>query len=153
MKPKIGDTCPTFELKNQDGKLINIKNFIGHQHLVIYFYPKDNTGGCTAQACEFRNQMDEFSKLNATIFGISSDSVKSHKDFATKNNLTFDILSDENGIIRNKFSVKKSIFGLIQGRETFVVDKDGIIRGIYNSLSNVKAHVEFAKKILSKLKD
>ena len=82
-----GEKCPLFSLQNQDNKTINIADFIGEQNLVIYFYPKDNTKVCTAQACEFRDRMNDFSKLDSVVFGISSDSVSSHKKFAEENNI------------------------------------------------------------------
>jgi thioredoxin-dependent peroxiredoxin len=151
MKTKVGDKCPIFKLKNQEGIEINISDYISKKAMIIYFYPKDNTSVCTAEACEFRDAISDFAQLDAEIFGISSDSVKSHKNFALKNKLNFNILSDENNSVRKLFGVKANLFGLIQGRETYVIDKNGIIVGIFNKLSASTAHVEYAKRILQKL--
>ncbi len=149
MKTKIGDRCPIFKLKNQDGIEIDIRDYIAKKAIIIYFYPKDNTKVCTAEACEFRDAIADFAQLDAEIFGISSDSVKSHKDFAKKNKLNFNILADENSFVRKLFGVKANLFGLIQGRETYVIDKNGIIIGIYNELTGSTTHVEYAKKTLA----
>lgn len=151
MKTKVGDMCPIFKLKNQEGLEINIKDYISKKAIVIYFYPKDNTKVCTAEACEFRDAISDFAMLDAEIFGISSDSVKSHKNFALKNKLNFNILSDESNFVRKLFGVKANLFGLIQGRETYVIDKNGVIIGIFNELTSSTAHVDFAKKTLEKM--
>lgn len=148
MKKKVGDSCPIFKLKNQDGIDIDIRDYITKKSIVIYFYPKDNTKVCTDEACEFRDAIGDFAQLDAEIFGISSDFVKSHKEFAKKNKLNFNILSDDSNFVRKLFGVKPNLFGLIQGRETYVIDKNGIIIGIYNELIGSKAHVEFARKTL-----
>jgi peroxiredoxin Q/BCP len=146
-----GEKCPLFSLQNQDNKTINIADFIGKQNLVIYFYPKDNTKVCTAEACEFRDRMNDFAKLDSVVFGISSDSVSSHKKFADENKITFDILADTDKSVRKLFGIKANLFGLVPGRETFVIDKNGIIQGVFNSLTKSKAHIDFAREILKDL--
>ena len=151
MAIKIGSKCPTFSLLNQNGEEVFIKDYIGKENLVIYFYPKDDTGGCTAQACEFRDFHDDFAQLQASVFGISSDSVDSHKKFATKNNLNFQLLADTEGKVRKLFESKSSLFGLISSRETFIVDKKGIVIGVFRDLVNATKHVEYAKNLLKTL--
>ncbi len=146
-----GEKCPLFSLQNQDNITINIADYIGKQNLVIYFYPKDNTKVCTAQACEFRDRMNDFAKLDSVVFGVSSDSVASHKKFALENNILFDILSDNDKSVRKLFGIKGNVFGLIPGRETYVIDKNGIIQGVYNALTEAKEHIDFAKGILNGL--
>lgn len=151
MSLKTGSKCPFFELKNQDGRLIKIEDYIGKENLVIYFYPRDETGGCTAQACEFRDLHDDFEALDARIMGISADSVESHQSFAKKYKLNFDLLADEDRKVKKMFAVNSFLFNLFPTRQTFVVDKRGIIVASYNELLNAKNHVKFAKNVLAKL--
>ncbi len=151
MSLKTGSKCPLFELKNQDGKLIKIADYLGKENLVIYFYPKDETGGCTAQACEFRDFHDDFASLDARIMGISADSVDSHQNFAKKYKLNFDLLADEDRKVKKMFGVKSFLFDILPTRQTFVVDKRGIVVASYDALLNATYHVEFAKSVLEKL--
>jgi peroxiredoxin Q/BCP len=148
---KIGDNCPDFKLLNQFSEEISNSQYLGKSNLVIYFYPKDNTKVCTAQACSFQDDMAEFKNLDAVVLGISSDSTESHKSFAKKNKIQFDLLSDLKGKVRKLFDVKANLFGLIPGRETYIIDKNGKVRGTYNAISESSQHIEFAKKILSKI--
>ena len=127
MSITIGDTCPTFTLLNQVGKEINIQDFIGTKNIIIYFYPKDNTPGCTKEACSFRDAMQDLNNLNCEVFGISADSVSSHKTFAEKFRLTFNLLSDENNSVRKQFKVPANLFGLIPGRVTYIINQEGKI--------------------------
>jgi len=110
MKLQIGDSIPNFTLKDQNGNDFQIKKIIGKQALVIYFYPKNFTPGCVKEACEFRDQFEDFNDLGATVIGISSDTESSHAKFASKYNLPFILLSDKNGLISRKFGVKKKSF-------------------------------------------
>lgn len=112
----IGDNCPIFELYNQKGELIKIENFIGKKTLVIYFYPKDDTPGCTKEACSFRDAYEDFKTLGCEIFGISSDNLNDHKKFAEKHRLTFQLLADTTKSVRKSFGVPSNLFGLIPGR-------------------------------------
>jgi peroxiredoxin Q/BCP len=151
MAVKVGDPCPDFSLKNQLGKLIQIKDFIGKKILVIYFYPKDETSGCTAEACSFRDAYEEFKLYNCEIFGISTDSVESHKEFAENHHLSFYLLSDPEKEVRELFGVKKNLFGLMQGRVTFIIDKKGIVRSIHNSWADPVGHIYKALKVVKEL--
>lgn len=148
MSLQIGDNCPIFSLENQDGKTINIANFIGQKILVIYFYPKDDTSGCTKEACSFRDSHEAFKDLGCEVFGISSDSVSSHLKFAKKNRLTFNLLADIKQDVRNSFGVPRSLFGLISGRVTYIIDLKGEIRGIYNSMTDATGHITKALEMV-----
>lgn len=147
---KVGDKCPSFSLNNQKGEKIDISNIIGSKNILIYFYPKDETYGCTQQACSFRDAYDEFLEYDCEVFGISSDDKKSHDNFSNKHNLNFDILSDVNNEVRNMFGVPRSLFGLVSGRVTYLVDKKGEVIWIFNSQINAKKHIEEALNFLKK---
>lgn len=146
-KIKIGDSVPHFKLMNQSGKWIDIKFYIGNP-MIIYFYPKDDTPGCTREACTFRDEYNHFSEANVNVFGISDDSVTSHKKFKLKYNLPFDLLSDENNTIRKTFGVPADLFGLIPGRVTYVIDKYGIVRHIFNNQLNSRKHIKESIRII-----
>ena len=152
MSIKIGDKCPDFSLLDQFGENIVIKDLIGNKNIIIYFYPKDNTWGCTKQACSFRDSFQDFVDLDCEVIGISSDSTQSHKSFAEKFNLNFKILSDSTDKVRNLFGVPKSIFGLLKGRVTYIIDKNGIVVWIFNSQLNSTAHISKAIDFVKSLK-
>lgn len=144
---KIGHKAPSFELRNQDGDLVQISNFIGVKPLVIYFYSKNFTPGCTAQACSFRDQYQDFSDAGATVFGISTDTVDSHKRFSKKYDLPFDTLADTKASVRALYGVKADLFGLLPGRETFIIDEQGILRMRFHSMMAGK-HIPKALEVL-----
>ena len=148
---EVGDKCPIFTLKDQDGKLFNIEDSIGKDSLVIYFYPKDETAGCTKQACSFRDAFEDFISAGAKVIGISSDDEKSHKKFAKKHNLPFTLLADSDKKVRRAFGVPTNLLGLIPGRVTYVVDKKGIVKGVFNSQMKFDQHVPEALKIIGGL--
>ncbi|MCX7986706.1 MAG: peroxiredoxin [Bacteroidales bacterium] len=137
----LGDKAPDFTLKDQNGNPFRLKEYIGKKVLVIYFYPKDDTPGCTKQACYFRDQYEAFTEAGAIVVGISSQDVQSHKAFAQKYNLPFTLLADEDGKVRKLYGAGD---GLIPGRVTYVVDREGKVVYIFNSQSDVKRHVEEA---------
>lgn len=148
---KIGDYAPAFELLNQDGIKISLKDFIGKK-IILYFYPKDNTPGCTIEACDFSEDYEKFSEKNAVIIGISPDSVKSHTNFIQKYNLKHILLSDsekEISRIYGAWGIKKNYGKEYEGiiRSTFVIDEKGKIIKIYK---NVKAK-NHAQKVLEEL--
>lgn len=149
-KLQVGDTIPDFTLKDQNGKDFHLKEYIGKSNLVIYFYPKDDTPGCTKEACKFRDEFQDFTDLNATVVGISSDSVDSHKAFALKYHLPFTLLADTDKKVRKKFGVP-NFSGIIPGRVTYIVDKNGKIVYIFNSMKNAEKHIDEAKRILKSL--
>ncbi|MGM0636082.1 MAG: peroxiredoxin [Bacteroidota bacterium] len=151
MALKIGDIMPNFKAKDQNGEAFDSQTIIGVKPAVVYFYPKDFTPGCTKEACNFRDRYEDFQDLGAEVIGISSDSEKSHQKFSKKHNLPFTLLSDSNGQIRKKFGVKKSLLGLVPGRETFVIDKNGIVQLKFNNLDASK-HMKKALKKIKELK-
>ena len=138
---KVGDKLPLFGAKDQNGNDFYIESMLGEKVLVIYFYPKDNTPGCTKQACFLRDQYEDFKSVGAEVIGISSDSVSTHKKFASKYDLPFILLSDGDKSLRKIFGVKSNIFGLLPGRVTYVVDKKGIIQMVFNDM-NASNHLE-----------
>ncbi|WP_372794940.1 peroxiredoxin [Lutibacter sp.] len=149
-KIKVGDKVPSFKLKDQNGNLFTVNNTTG-KPMVIYFYPKDDTSGCTKQACKFRDEFEQFKNIDAVIIGISSDSVESHKKFEEKYSLPFTLLADINNEVRKLFGVSKSMI-FLPGRVTYVVDKDGIVQYIFNSQFGAEKHIENSLKTLKDLK-
>ena len=147
---KIGSKIPEFKLKDQNGNLFDINSVLGKKNLVIYFYPKDDTPGCTAQACSFRDQFEVFEEADALIIGISGQSVESHKEFAIKHRLSFTLLSDEGNKIRKQFGVPTNFLGFLPGRVTYIADKTGRVIYIFNSQMQATKHVDEAVRILKK---
>ena len=148
----VGKKAPDFSLLNQDEKKISLKDFIG-QKVVLYFYPKDDTSGCTKEACSFSDDLPKFSKIDAVILGVSPDSVKSHKKFSEKYKLKFDLLADEEKKVVEKYGVwkEKSMYGrkyMGVERTTFIIDENGKIKKIFNKVK-VDGH---NKEVLEALK-
>lgn len=139
----IGHPAPDFELPDQKGRVVRLSEFRGRQPVVVYFYPKDDTNGCTAEACGFRDQYTQFETADAVVLGISDDSTESHARFAAKYNLPFRLLSDKGGTVRKAFGVKKTL-GIIPGRVTFVIDREGILRHVFSSQTAFTKHVSEA---------
>lgn len=148
---KVGSTIPAFTLPDQNGNLFDINSVLGKKNIVIYFYPKDDSPGCTAQACAFRDQFEVFNDADAVIIGISGQSVKSHKEFAEKHRLSFTLLSDAGNKIRKQFGVPTNLLGLLPGRVTYVVDKTGKVLYTFNSQLQAEKHVDEALRILKEL--
>jgi len=146
-KVEIGSVAPDFTLPSQSGEIVNLKGFVGSKPVVLFFYPKDDTPGCTKQACAFRDDYEQFGKLDAEVIGISSDSVESHRSFAEKHFLPFTLLSDEGGKVRRLYGVS-STFGLFPGRVTYVIDREGVVRHVFSSQREAVKHVEVALKSL-----
>ena len=138
---KVGDQLPHFGAKDQNGNDFNIESVLGKKVLVIYFYPKDDTPGCTKQACFLRDQYEEFKEIGAEVIGISGDSVPAHRKFASKYDLPFILLSDGDKSLRKLFGVKANLLGLLPGRVTYVVDKNGIIQMVFDDM-NATNHLE-----------
>lgn len=147
----VGSKIPAFILKDQHGNDFDIKNILGKKNLVIYFYPKDDTPGCTKEACYFQDQYEVFKDVDAEIVGISGQSVESHLAFAKKYDLTFSLLSDNGNKVRKMFGVPTNLFGLLPGRVTYVVNKKGEVVYTFNSQMNATKHVDEALEILKKM--
>ena len=153
MALKAGDKAPSFKLKNQNDKTVSLSDLKG-KPVVLYFYPKDDTSGCTKEACNFRDEFPKFKKSKAEIIGVSADSVESHKNFAEKYKLPFNLLSDEKKEIIEKYGVwqEKSMYGRkYMGivRTTFIIDQTGKIRKIFPKVK-VKEH---NKEVMETLKE
>jgi peroxiredoxin Q/BCP len=148
----VGSSLPSFSLKDQNGQLFNINSVKGKKNLVIYFYPKDDTPGCTKEACSFRDQFEVFKQQDALIIGISGQSVESHLEFAKKHRLNYTLLSDEGNAVRKLFGVPTNLFGLIAGRVTYVINKEGKVVLVFNSQTNAEKHIDEALRILKEMK-
>jgi peroxiredoxin Q/BCP len=147
MALKIGDKAPSFVAVDANGTSFDSKDIIGKKPVVIYFYPKDNTPGCTMQACGFRDSYEDFIDLGAEVIGVSSDTVNSHKKFTTQYKLPFTLLSDSDKKLRKLFGVPDKLFGLLPGRVTYIINKAGIITMIFDSVMATK-HISIALKSL-----
>lgn len=150
---EVGKKAPDFSLLNQDEKKISLKDYLG-QKVVLYFYPKDDTSGCTKEACSFSDDLPKFNKIDAVILGVSPDSVKSHKKFSEKYKLKFDLLADEEKLVLEKYGVwkEKSMYGrkyMGVERTTFIIDEKGKIKKVFNKVK-VEGH---NKEVLEALKD
>jgi len=150
MNAAIGSKAPVFILQDQDGNEVDMNTILGHKPAVIYFYPKNFTPACTKEACTFRDHFEDFTDLGAAVFGISTDSVNSHARFAKKYKLPFTMLADAGGKVRKLYGVKGDLFGLIPGRETFVIDAKGIVQMRFNS-QNATPHIQKALEMLKDL--
>lgn len=147
---KTGDAAPDFTLTDQDGQAISLSQFKGNKNVVLYFYPKDETPGCTKEACKFRDEYEAFTDLGTEVLGVSSDGGDSHKKFAANYRLPFRLLSDKGGAVRKIYGVPNTFF-LLPGRVTFVIDKEGTIRHIFNSQFNSEQHIDEALNVLKTL--
>lgn len=148
-KIQIGDTVPTFSLLDQNGKMIKIDSTLG-KSMIIYFYPKDDTPGCTKEACKFRDEYENFTDLGAMVIGISADSVESHKNFEEKYNLPFTLLADTENNVRKLFGVPNNLF-VIPGRVTYVVNNQGIVVHVFNSQLGAEKHISESLKKLKEI--
>lgn len=142
MSIQIGDKCPTFNAQISSDNSFDLTELIGKKNLVIFFYPKDFTPGCTTEVCAFRDNYEAFQELNCEVIGVSSDSSDSHDKFSEKHELQYILIPDNNKKIQKLFGVPKSLFGLIPGRVTYIIDINGTVRGIYNSLSDPFGHIQ-----------
>jgi thioredoxin-dependent peroxiredoxin len=147
----VGSKAPDFTLPSQSGEMVSLKEFLGEKVVILYFYPKDDTPGCTKEACAFRDEHEEFGKLDAEVIGVSSDSVESHRRFAEKHDLSFTLLSDEGGKVRKLYGVSNT-FGIFPGRVTYVIDEAGVVRHVFSSQIGAVKHVEGALKSLAAIR-
>ncbi|MDP2899875.1 MAG: peroxiredoxin [Candidatus Bathyarchaeota archaeon] len=144
---KVGEVAPDFTIPDQDGKPVTLSAFRG-KVVVLYFYPKDFTSGCTKEACHFRDSYEDFTEAGVEVIGVSADSQESHRKFRDAYLLPFSLLSDEKGEVKKLYGVSGS---LLPARVTFVIDKDGIVRNVFSSRIDMKAHVDEAMKIIKSL--
>jgi len=146
----VGDKAPDFTLPSQSGEQVRLQDRIGQGVVVLYFYPKDETSGCTREACAFRDSHEVFTDAGAEVIGVSSDSVDRHAAFATHHKLPFTLLSDEGGKVRKAYGVPAAL-GFIPGRVTYVIDRDGTVRHVFNSMTNINGHVNDALEVVRQL--
>ena len=150
MAIKVGDAAPDFTLQSQAGESVTLSDFQGQKVVVLYFYPKDDTPGCTTESCTFRDRFQDFQDLGVEVIGISSDSTDSHQKFASKYSLPFTLVSDTDSSVRRAYGVPATL-GLLPGRVTYVIDKTGTVRHLFNSQFNPKKHVDEALSVLKGL--
>jgi peroxiredoxin Q/BCP len=147
---QVGDQAPDFTLPTQAGENFRLQDHIGERVTVLYFYPKDNTSGCTAEACAFRDSYEVFTDAGADVIGVSSDSVDRHAGFADKHSLPFTLLSDQGGRVRKAYGVP-GVLGVIPGRVTYVIDRSCVVRHVFSSLTNIDGHVNDALRVVREL--
>ncbi|HEX6108908.1 MAG TPA: peroxiredoxin [Ktedonobacteraceae bacterium] len=147
---QVGDRAPVFSLQTQTGATVNLGDFLGKSAVVLYFYPKDNSAGCTTEACGFRDSYEVFKEAGAEVIGVSSDSEESHRQFASKYRLPFLLLSDKQGAVRKLYGVS-AVMGILPGRVTYVIDKEGIVRHIFSDMMNVERHITEALKAVQSI--
>jgi peroxiredoxin Q/BCP len=152
LKVKVGDKAPDFTLLSQMGDNVTLSEYFGKKNIVLYFYPKDESPGCTREACSFRDSYEELANLGAEVLGVSGQSVQSHNSFATHHGLPFILLSDEGNTVRELYGVP-STMGILPGRVTYIIDKKGIVRHIFSSQTQAQRHVEEAKNALKKIEE
>jgi len=150
MAVNVGDKAPDFSLPSQMGDNVTLSEYFGKMNVVLYFYPKDESLGCTKEACTFRDSYEVFTKLGAEVLGVSGQSVESHKSFASHHGLPFLLLSDADNKVRHLYGVPATM-GIIPGRVTYIIDKKGIVRHVFNSQNQPEKHVEEAKQVLEKI--
>jgi peroxiredoxin Q/BCP len=150
-KLQVGDRAPDFTLPTQKtDESFHLHDMIGKSAIVLYFYPKDDTQGCTAEACSFRDNYEVFKQAGAEVIGVSSDSETSHQQFASKYKLPFVLLSDKKGALRDLYGVSKTL-GILPGRVTYVIDKEGIVRHIFSDQLNPTKHINEALKVVQEI--
>jgi len=147
---KVGDTAPDFDLADASGKRVRLADFRGQKAVALYFYPKDDTPGCTKEACAFRDSYEDFKDAGAEVIGVSSDSEASHQKFAEKFHLPFTLVADPGGSVRKRYGVPATL-GLLPGRVTFVIDKSGVVRHVFNSQLQATKHVGESLAVLKGL--
>ena len=148
-KLNVGDIAPNFALNDANNKLVKLSDYLGKKNVVVYFYPKDDTPGCTAQACSFRDSYEDFTAAGAEVIGISSDGAGSHQGFAGKYDLPFVLLSDSTGKTRKAYGAY-DLFGMIPGRVTFVINKEGRVSHKFDSQLSPTKHIKESLDILTK---
>ena len=150
MTLRVGEPAPDFTLPSGAGQDIRLSDVLKQRAVVLYFYPKDETAGCTAEACAFRDSYEVFKKVGAEVIGVSDDSADSHRSFAAHHRLPFVLLADMGGDVRKRYGVRK-LLGLLGGRVTFVIDRQGIVRHVFDSQTQATRHVAEALETIKGL--
>ena len=152
MPVQAGTESPDVTLQLQDGRSIRLADYRGDRAVVLFFYPKDNTPVCTAEACSFRDAYADFADLDAEVIGISGDTAASHQKFAEKHSVPFPLAADADGLLRRAFGVPKTL-GLLPGRTTYVIDEQGQVRLVFSAAFSAEKHVAEARRVLAALKE
>jgi peroxiredoxin Q/BCP len=147
---QVGSKAPDFTLPSQSGAPVRLEDRLGERVIVLYFYPRDDTRGCTAEACAFRDSYAVFADAGADVMGISSDSVDRHAAFAGQHQLPFTLLSDQGGQVRKRYGVP-AVLGVLPGRVTYVIDRRGSVRHVFSSMTNIGQHVSDALETVRQL--
>ena len=147
---QVGDKAPDFTLPSQSGEQVRLYDRLGERVVVLYFYPKDDTPGCTAEACAFRDSHEVFTEAGAEVIGISSDSTDRHAAFAGRHGLPFTLLSDQGGRVRKSYGVPATL-GVLPGRVTYVIDREGTVRHVFNSMTHIDQHISEALEVVRQL--
>ncbi len=148
----VGNRAPEFTLTDQNDNQVTLASLLEQGPLVLYFYPKDESAGCTAEACGFRDSFEDFVAAGARVVGVSADSPASHRNFAAHHRLPFTLLSDRGNRVRRAYGVTAT-FGIIPGRETFIIDRQGVIRHRFSAQMQPLKHIAESLRILAELKD
>ena len=146
----IGDTAPPFDTIDHEGSRICLDDLILEGPVVLYFYPKDETPACTAEACAFRDAHADFVAAGARVVGVSSDSAERHQAFASRHQLPYSLIADAHGLLRRTYGVPRTL-GLLPGRVTYVIDTEGVIRHLFNSQFHAKRHIEEALRTVRRM--
>lgn len=149
-KTAVGDKAPDFTLPANTGEIVTLSQFLERKNVVLFFYPKDESRGCTKEACAFRDSYEVFKDLGAEVLGINAGDVESHQKFVTKYMLPFKLLVDKDNKVRELYGVPSTL-GVVSGRVTYVIDKKGIVRHIFSSQFQPEKHIEEAINVLRTL--
>jgi len=147
---RVGDPAPDFSVPSSDGETVSFGDYRGKSDVVLFFYPKDHTPLCTAEACSFRDSYEAFREVGAEVIGVSADSDASHRRFAARHRLPFRLISDADGSLRTRYGVPRTL-GLFPGRVTYLIDREGVVRHVFSSQIQAARHVEEALRILKSL--
>jgi thioredoxin-dependent peroxiredoxin len=148
--PRVGERAPDFTLPRADGTPFRLSEAVRRGVVVLYFYPRDETMGCVAEACAFRDEYDVFTGAGAEVVGVSADSSESHRRFAAHHRLPFVLLTDADGAVRKLYGVGKAL-GMLDGRITYVIDARGVVRHVFSSRLQPTRHVAEALAIVREL--
>jgi len=146
----VGDAAPDFTSTSQAGEPVSLADFRGRKTVVLFFYPRDGTPVCTKEACSFRDAYEDFVQAGAVVMGVSSDPVESHQAFASGHRLPFVLLSDADGSLHKAFGVPKTL-GLLPGRVTYVIDKQGVVRHVFSAQFSADRHVAESLAVVRQL--
>jgi thioredoxin-dependent peroxiredoxin len=151
--PRFGDRAPDFELFRPDGSLVRLADLITDRVLVLFFYPRDETLGCRIEACAFRDAYLDFTAAGAEVVGVSRDGGESHERFIAAHDLPFPLLTDRDGHVHEKYGVKSQLGGMLSDRTTYIIDRAGIVRLVFNSRLRFAKHAAKTLELVRALQD